>query len=185
MKLTASTGFLITALFAGALDSNYGKFMLLGLVFSWFGDMFLGLSIPNAFLLGLTAFLLGHLSYSAAFLFHGVSPKMTGIGAVALVLPVLMIFGWLWPSMNPGDPKLPVACYLAVITVMMMLAIGTWEHDSGIWIITGAALFYMSDIFVARSAFVESDPLNSKIGLPLYFAGQVVLAMSIYPANDE
>jgi uncharacterized membrane protein YhhN len=43
----------------------------------------------------------------------------------------------------------------------------------------GAVLFYLSDLAVARHRFVKAEFLNRGIGLPLYYAGQVLIALSI------
>ena len=43
----------------------------------------------------------------------------------------------------------------------------------------GALLFYVSDLAVARHRFVKAELLNRAIGLPLYYAGQVLIAMSV------
>jgi uncharacterized membrane protein YhhN len=40
-------------------------------------------------------------------------------------------------------------------------------------------LFYVSDIFVARQRFVRTEFLNRRIGLPLYYGGQFMLAFSV------
>ncbi|TSA45075.1 MAG: lysoplasmalogenase, partial [Deltaproteobacteria bacterium] len=39
--------------------------------------------------------------------------------------------------------------------------------------------FYISDIFVARQRFVTPNYFNRAIGLPLYFAGQFMIAFSV------
>ena len=43
----------------------------------------------------------------------------------------------------------------------------------------GALLFYLSDLFVARHRFVTTEFLNRGFGLPIYYAGQVLIALSI------
>ena len=43
-------------------------------------------------------------------------------------------------------------------------------------ILVGAAAFAISDIFVARQRFVMEAPINRQVGLPLYFAAQLLLA---------
>ncbi|MBI3118431.1 MAG: hypothetical protein HYZ00_07080, partial [Candidatus Hydrogenedentes bacterium] len=99
-KMAASCGFLALAVTAGALHSNYGRVLLLGLVFSWWGDLFLIFSGPRLFLAGLIAFFLAHVAYSAAFLVHGVSVNATLLTLVALVVPVFVIYRWLNPHLD-------------------------------------------------------------------------------------
>lgn len=45
--------------------------------------------------------------------------------------------------------------------------------------LAAAALFYASDLCVARQKFVSPSPWNPLIGLPLYYAAQLCLAASI------
>jgi uncharacterized membrane protein YhhN len=64
---------------------------------------------------------------------------------------------------------------------------GAWSVfvDSGlttsgrIMVVGGALLFYISDLFVARDRFIKKEFLNRLIGLPLYYAGQFILAFSV------
>ena len=46
-------------------------------------------------------------------------------------------------------------------------------------VFSGALFFYISDIFVARNRFLKLEFFNRLIGLPLYYAGQFLLAFSI------
>ncbi len=43
----------------------------------------------------------------------------------------------------------------------------------------GALLFYLSDLMVARQRFVQASYLNRAFGLPTYYLGQLLLAMTI------
>jgi uncharacterized membrane protein YhhN len=43
----------------------------------------------------------------------------------------------------------------------------------------GASLFYLSDLFVARNRFVKKEYVNRLVGLPLYYTGQYLLALSV------
>ena len=51
---------------------------------------------------------------------------------------------------------------------------------TGHWLIpAGALAFALSDIAVARERFVAPGPINKVWGLPLYYLGQVLLALSV------
>ena len=175
-KMTASCGFLAMAYCAGALESRFGMAILGALFFSWWGDLFLIFS--GTFLAGLIAFFLGHLGYCVAFVIHGVRWAWAGLALLLLAVPFAIIFPWLNPHL-PDDLRIPVYCYIGVITFMVALSIGAWRNN-GSWLLPAAAvLFYVSDLFVARERFVFSTPFNPLIGLPLYFGGQMVFAYSI------
>ena len=73
LKPLASTGFVLAALQWGALGSGYGRAVLAALCLSWWGDVLLIPRSQTSFLLGLGAFLLGHVGYAVAFVVRGVS----------------------------------------------------------------------------------------------------------------
>jgi len=177
LKMCASSGFLSMALFAGALDYRYGKAVLVALIFSWFGDLFLIFSADAIFLMGLVAFLLGHIAFALAFVVHGIDKKWSLIAAAVLAIPATIVCIWLTPHL--GDMLLPVYAYIIVITLMVAFAFGAVGKGAVWWVVVGAVAFYISDIFVARSRFVTSSPWNGLIGLPLYFGAQVVFAYTV------
>ena len=174
-KPLASACFIVLALQAGALDSNYGRCLLAGLMLCLAGDVFLIPAHATSFLLGLVSFLLGHVCYVISFL---QLPLNLWVMLWAL-LPVLAFAGlslrWLWPHV-PGDMQRPVLAYFAVISAMMLTATGTWGSAVGLFIIAGAWGFGISDLAVARDRFVAPGPINRLWGLPLYFGAQMVLA---------
>jgi uncharacterized membrane protein YhhN len=45
--------------------------------------------------------------------------------------------------------------------------------------VVGAVLFAASDLFVARERFVKSTAINTSVGLPLYYAAQLLIASSL------
>lgn len=177
-KMVASTGFCLTAFSGGALGTRYGRWILAGLALSWWGDALLIGTLPLFFQLGLISFLLAHLAYCGAFLSHGVSRKWAAGGLCVLAIPVAAIVYWLFPHV-PLDMRVPVIAYVAVITSMLVLAAGTRGRGASWRIIAGAFMFYVSDVAVARSQFVAPDVFNYLWGLPLYYAGQILLASSV------
>ncbi|MBL7648993.1 MAG: lysoplasmalogenase [Candidatus Hydrogenedentes bacterium] len=177
VKMAASTGFLATALAAGALRGSYGRTILAALVFCWWGDYFLTRGSDTSFLLGLVAFLLGHLGFAVAFMIHGANTRWTFAAAVLLLIPATAVYLWLEEHLGPM--KLPVCAYIAVISLMLALATGTRGRGATPLILIGAALFYASDLFVARQKFATPSPWNPLIGLPLYYAAQLCLAVSV------
>jgi uncharacterized membrane protein YhhN len=174
-KMAGSCGFLATAFFAGAFGSRFGRIVFVGLVFSWFGDLFL--SYSGMFLWGLISFLLGHVAYSAAFALHTRNARRSSLAMLVIVPMAVGVYAWLLPHLD--DMRVPVLAYTAVISVMVVLAAGLTAGPGGWLAFVGAVAFWISDIFVARGAFVTSDIYNRVIGSPLYFGGQVLIAVSI------
>jgi len=77
----------------------------------------------------------------------------------------------------------PVLVYVLVITIMVSAAWAVyWKTlfpiSGRALIFLGAVSFYFSDIFVARNQFMKKEFANRLIGLPLYYAGQFLLAFS-------
>ena len=161
-----------------ALDSNYGLWILGGLVLSMMGDVFLMFEKRVLFLAGLVAFLFGHVAYIAAFLVLGVDASWFWSALVGAVLAASVVLPWLLPNVETAL-KTPVLGYVAVISIMLALAFGTRGAGETPLIVTGAALFYVSDLFVARERFVSPSYTNKVTGLPLYYAGQILLALSV------
>lgn len=178
VKPAASIGFLLIALGSRALDGPYGRWILVGLALSLFGDIFLMRSSRVWFLLGLVSFLFAHVAYVGAFLIAGVSQTWSVVAAVGALMVAWAVVRWLLPHVEISM-RGPVLAYVVVISVMVSLAVGTLGADQSPMILAGASLFYVSDLFVAREQFVQETFLNRLIGLPFYYAGQVLLALSV------
>ncbi len=187
-KPLASTGFLAVAIAAGALDGSaegggpdgrYGLLVLLGLVLSWWGDVFLiPDDRPRIFQAGIASFLLGHVAYVVAFASLGLQPLAAVVTTLILIAPVLKILRWLRPHLPP-DMTIPVYAYIVVITCMIICAVGAVANVGRPMILLGALMFYVSDLAVARDRFVATGFDNRIWGLPLYYGGQLVLASTI------
>jgi uncharacterized membrane protein YhhN len=175
-KLSASTGFVVAGLTSGALETGPGRWLLLGLVLAFVGDACLLSRRKGWFLAGLVAFLLGHLAYVGAFVARGLAPEAAGWALLALAVPAAVVLRWLWP--RAGELRGPVVAYVAVITAMVAAALGAYVHGASPWIPVGALLFYLSDLCVARERFVAHALVNQVVGLPLYYAAQLVLALA-------
>jgi uncharacterized membrane protein YhhN len=177
-KLIASLGFVAVAVFSGASRSTWGRFILIGLVLSLAGDMFLAWSTESAFLFGLGSFLLAHVAFIVAFGVHGVSGRWIAASAVFIAAFGYWVAGWLLPS-TPDELIFPVTAYIIVINVMVIAAFGT-RGVGGHWlIVAGAVMFLSSDLSVAAQRLLQTESATYVWGLPLYYSGQVCLALSV------
>lgn len=177
-KPAASLGFLMVAMESGALGSGYGLWVFTGLVLSLLGDVLLMFEARVFFLAGLVAFLIGHMAYISAFLVLGVSTAWSVTAMAGAALLAWVVIRWLLPHVETAM-RVPVLGYATVISLMISLAVGTRGVGHTPLIVTGAALFYVSDLFVARDRFVNPSLVNELLGLPLYYGGQVLLALSV------
>lgn len=178
-KPVAAAAYVWAALGWGALETLYGRWLLVGLVLCWFGDVLL---IPKKrrawFRVGILAFLSGHLAYIVAFLNLEPSWGGWGIGALTAGILAWTIARWLGPQLPAGFRGL-VAAYVVVICAMLVAAFGGALGAGPRTIALGASLFALSDVFVARDRFVSHGFVNRAWGLPLYFAAQLILASTV------
>jgi uncharacterized membrane protein YhhN len=178
-KPLASTGFVLTALAAGALSSGYGRAVLVALALGWLGDVLL---IPKerrgVFLAGVASFLLGHLAYAVAFALRGIDLEASAVAAALVAVLSLTVLRWLWPYV-PDRMRVAIAAYVAVISVMVVCALGLADFRGQSTIALGALAFYASDLAVARQRFVAEGFANKLWGLPLYYGAQLLLASSV------
>jgi uncharacterized membrane protein YhhN len=89
---------------------------------------------------------------------------------------------WMWPHL--GSFKGPVVIYVIAI-VLMVLGAFSVRNTGGLpapqrdFLALGAALFFLSDLAVARERFVARDFKNKLYGLPAYYAAQLLIANAI------
>jgi uncharacterized membrane protein YhhN len=181
-KTALSSLFIVAALVQPHPISEYYRFVLLGLLFSLCGDVFLALPQKRMFLWGLASFLIGHVFYILGFFHVARTTPWNPIGYLIVLILSGWVCRWLWPHL--GSLKIPVLIYVIIITFMVC---GAWSvfveeelRPSGrIMVIMGAVGFYFSDVFVALDRFLKKEFFNRLVGLPLYYTGQFLLAFSI------
>lgn len=177
-KACASAGFLATALVSGAINCRYGWIVLVGLVFSAMGDLLLLGTQQLFFLLGLSSFLIAHLAYITAFVGSGFNWRWASFAAVPIAVLSFTVITWLTPHIAPYL-LVAVQVYTLVISLMVVAAFGARGAGRTMLIPVGAVMFYASDLSVAIGQFVQPDFPNYVWGLPLYYGGQILLALSI------
>lgn len=156
-----------------ALQSGVTSWILAGLVAGAVGDVLLLGRSHRWLAVGIGAFLLNHLAYGVAFVEAGVNARS---GLVA-GLPLCALGAFVvWRLRGRVGRLLPlVVLYIAVITGMVAAAAGTGRMG---WMV-GATLFFVSDLAVARQRFVERSLANKLVGLPLYYAAQLLFASGV------
>jgi len=181
VKSILSLLFVIIALLQSPSVPTYYHYLLVGLIFCLIGDVCLALPQEKAFRVGLVAFLVGHLFYIFSFssliqISHWISSGLFIFWGISA-----FIFFWLRPHLR--SMLIPVLIYIFVITIM---ASGAWavfwkssfQISGRALILAGSLCFYFSDVFVARDKFIKEKYQNRLLGLPLYYAGQFLLAFS-------
>ena len=175
-KAAASASFVAIGLARWQGGDGVGTWLVAGLVLCAVGDLLL--LGKRTFDAGLLAFLLGHLAYIGGFAAATPPAGWPVVPAAVLAAAGVLVGRWLWPRL--GRRRLPVAAYIVVITVMVWGAMAASADRVLPWTVAaGAGLFYLSDLLVARERFVRSGFVNRVVGLPLYYAGQVLIALTI------
>ncbi len=171
-KPLAAAGFMATGI-ALADGSPFATWILVGLAFGAGGDVALMLKPKPAFTVGLFLFLVGHAAYIVA-VAQVVPPAEWASPLAALpIVAAVPVTLWLWPHL--GRMRGPVALYIAVIVAMVVAALATGNTV----LIAGAALFFASDLGVARRRFIDDGFINKALGQPAYFAGQLLFAWTL------
>jgi uncharacterized membrane protein YhhN len=182
VKTILSLLFIVAALVQPNLIQSYAIFVIIGLIFCLGGDVFLALPQERMFLLGLVSFLIGHVFYVVAFIGVAGWSQLAWIGPLLTIVISIAVFIWLQPHL--GSMKIPVICYIIVISLMLCLAwsilgVSHLSVSGRILVFLGAFSFYISDVFVARDRFLKNEFLNRLVGLPLYYMGQFLIAFSV------
>jgi len=180
-KAPLSCLFVLAALLAPHWAGWYYRLIVAGLVLGLVGDVCLALPGRKAFMAGLASFLLGHVLYVAAFATLARPGLATWVGAAVVLAASAGVYLWLRPHL--GSMNVPVVAYVLVISVMLgaawsVLADTDLPLAGRAAIFAGALLFYVSDVSVARDRFVREEFANRLVGLPVYYAGQFILAFS-------
>ena len=157
-------------------DRSTQAAFLVALAFSLAGDVFLMLP-DEQFVAGLASFLVGHLAYVVGLVLAGVSWPGVVVGLVVVSAAAALVGRPLVRAVQEDEPKLvgPVVAYMAAISAMVVLALGTGNP----WAIAGALLFYASDALLGWNRFV--GPIaHERLGVHMtYHLGQAGLVAAI------
>jgi uncharacterized membrane protein YhhN len=154
-------------------DSRVRTWMVVGLVLSLAGDVFLMLD-EKWFVAGLGSFLLGHIAYVVGLQLAPTSVTGTLVGLALVVAAIATVGRRVVTGVAAGDHKElvgPVVAYLVVISAMVVSACGT----TSAWAIIGALLFYASDATLAWNRFLEQRRFGPLAVMVTYHLGQAGL----------
>lgn len=179
------TTLLIVALalsFAGS-EAGYRRAIVVGLLLSTLGDVFLMLS-PDLFVCGLASFLFAHLAYVVAF------TRRARLGVVwwpfvAYAVVAGAVLAILWPSL-PAQLRIPVVIYVVVLAGMAAQAAAVWRHRRGratALAALGGGVFVLSDAVLAIDRFAVPFAAAGFVVLACYWLAQTLIALSV--GRDE
>lgn len=164
------------------IQTKTTRFIQVGLVFSWIGDVSLMFVEHNQlyFMGGLGAFLATHIFYIAAFA-QSVKGSTSYIRKRPLAaLPFVIIGAFLFYTLYPslGGMKIPVLLYTLIITTMVVFALNRNEKvsiKSFRLVYYGAIAFMISDVVLAINKFLMPVENADIIIMATYILAQYLI----------
>ena len=160
-------------------EPRYRRWVVIGLVFSTFGDVFLMLP-GDWFVQGLLSFLLAHLAYLIAF--NGRARFLIVFWPFAVYgLIAAVILMQLWPNV-PSALRLPVLIYVLALASMSAQALTVWQRRRdlpSLYAAIGGAFFLISDGLLAWNRFVTPFEGSRFLVLSSYWIAQFWIARSV------
>lgn len=147
--------------------------ILMGLIFCMLGD-----GLLRWFVVGLSAFLIGHLFYLAGFLGMRRFSKVRLLMILPLALYGFVIGGEIIASLQRDGNNaiiIPVLIYIIVISLMAWAAIMTGNK----WAIIGSLLFVLSDSILSWNMFVSNVTFSGPLIMTTYYTAQFLIAHSM------
>ncbi|PGS55244.1 lysoplasmalogenase [Bacillus sp. AFS041924] len=154
-------------------SSKYRTLLLLGLIFCMIGD---GTLIW--FVIGLSAFLIGHLFYTAGFITEWKFSIYRMLTIIPIAIYAFILCSNLVNSLNESGQEnlvIPVIAYSVAISMMVFTAIMTGNK----WAICGSLLFIISDSILSWDLFVESVTYGHELIMITYYSAQFLIAKSM------
>lgn len=205
LKMIGATGYIAVGALCVVMTGEFSAFdkaMILALVFSWLGDLFLHMWFHKIWTaLGFVCFLTSHICFIRAYMigassFTASAPEKSffSIGEIiaVTVFVILFIVCMIKSKMNlKGLMKLPIIIYGIVIMTMLCKAsiLGIEAVKAGITplclvcAVAGAVNFVMSDFSISFLMFDKKQKKNFKLKLfnmYTYFIAEILLASLIY-----
>lgn len=155
-------------------DASY--WLLAGLILCLIGDIVLGIQ----FAYGMGAFLFGHICYITAFC--KLAPLKIWSIYLFMILYYILLRLFYPYCYKMAENIVPFITYGTTILIMVSVAliIPFTVGIIGILPALGALLFVISDFMLAKNILTNVTPLSDTVSLYLYYAGQLLLAISVY-----
>jgi len=171
---------IVLAIHSSTLETTFAKWVVLALIFSVFGDIFLMLE-NRWFMHGLISFFLAHIAYIIAF-WNSFTLNMSSQTSLIVAICLLIFSAWFYLFLldfvlDEGGLTLAlaVASYIIVISMMMWSAslVGTSI------VIVASLLFVISDSILAYDKFRRPFKLAEHLVMITYFTAQLLFALSV------
>ena len=176
------------------LQQAVNNSLLVAIIFSWAGDVFLMFQQSNAnfFMFGLGSFLIAHIFYIFTYKQHcseESGAELQGLQKIRFALPIVLAGTGLVTILYSrlGDLKIPVLLYAGVLTLMVLNALfrfGKTNTASFTMVFGGAILFMISDSLIAINKFLEPLPMAGFWIMTTYIAAQYLIIRGLIRHQD-
>lgn len=179
-------GFVIMQGVSLSANHDYNRRILLGLIFSLFGDIFIVWEHSH-FNFGVVSFGVAHLLYATAFGFEPINL----IVFLALLIPSVHTYCLYLPNLE-GFLIGAIGGYMLMITIMIWRAITglqvslrgqTWQWTK-LSSCIGAVSFGISDLILGVDKFYLPIPFARVIVMITYYGAQLGIALSSFTVNQ-
>lgn len=175
-KPAVMVALIVVALVADPIDGAVRAWVIVGLVFSLAGDVFLMLPTER-FVSGLASFFVAHVAYIVAFALRADSATGAVIGVVVAAASLAVIGRPIVAAVRRDQPALvgPVIAYMAVISAMVVVGFA----DATTWVVAGAVFFFASDGILATNKFARRVPGARFAIMSTYHAAQFCFVVAL------
>ena len=168
-----------------SVNHDYNRRILLGLVFSMFGDIFIVWEYSH-FSFGVVAFGVAHLLYATAFGFEPINALVL----LGLIIPSVHTYTLYLPKLE-GFLVGAVAGYMLIITIMIWRAVTglqvslrgkAWQWTK-LCACAGSISFGISDLILGLNKFYLPIPFARAIVMVTYYGAQLGIALSSFTVS--
>ncbi|KAL9955500.1 hypothetical protein ACROYT_G036833 [Oculina patagonica] len=186
LPILSLCGFVVMQGVSLSVNHDYNRRILLGLIFSMFGDIFIVWEHSH-FSFGVVAFGVAHLLYATAFGFEPINP----IVFLGLVIPSIHTYTLYLPNLE-GFLVGAIAGYMLIITIMIWRAITglqvsvrgkAWQWTK-LCACVGSVSFGISDLILGLNKFYLPIPFARAIVMVTYYGAQLGIALSSFTVTQ-
>lgn len=168
------------AIYGSGLETTFAKWVVIALIFSLFGDIFLMFE-NRWFIHGLISFFIAHIFYIIAF-WNSFTLNMSSHISLLAAICLLIFSVWFYLFLldyvlDEGGITLAlaVAAYFIVIAMMMWSA----SLVGSSMLIVASLLFVISDAILAYDKFRHPFRIAEHLVMITYFTAQLLFALSV------
>lgn len=157
-------------------------YILIGLTFSIFADIYLNSKSPISFLIGMFFFSLTQIFYIIAFAYVTAFYWSMIILGLGLITILVIIYKKIFYKNLSFELKIGVPVYMLLVTIMVIMAFGVFLTIPGLSstiLFIGAVLFWFSDLMIALNAFYKPIEASKWIVWSCYGTAQMLITCSL------